>query len=111
MFKDGALSHRDFAKAASAFGVTFLTVPMANRASADGGLTYFGWAAMTTRPLSQVILPDMIRRRTISSGAPKMKPSRKCAPAAFQPDVMALCTYELFKWNDARLLKAMDTTP
>jgi hypothetical protein len=44
MFKDGALSRRDFAKAASAFGVTFLTVPMANRAKADEAPTYFGWA-------------------------------------------------------------------
>jgi spermidine/putrescine-binding protein len=107
-YRDGSLSRRDFNKAAAAFGVSMMTVPVGRNAlAADDKPMYFGWAGYDD--------PNFIQPYIDAHGAPNYtfwgsedEAFQKMRTGGFQPDVMAPCTYELVKWKDAGLLASLD---
>ena len=107
-YRSGQLSRRDFSKAASALGVSLLTVPVTRHAAADAKPMYFGWAGYDDQNFIDSFMEKHGAPPNYTFWGSEDEAFQKMRAGGFQPDVMAPCTYELFKWNDAGLLAPLD---
>ena len=108
LYRSGRMSRRDFQKAAAALGVGMMTVKLGSQArAANEKLMYFGWAGYDDPNFIPSYVetyggqPDYTFWGSEDEAFQKMR-------QGFEPDVMAPCTYELFKWKDGGLLMPLD---
>lgn len=108
-YRDGQMTRRDFKMAAAALGVGMLTVPTGRKALAAGAAPmYFGWAGYEDTGLIQGYLDKHETPPQFQFWGSEDEAFQKMRAGGFKPDVMAPCTYELFKWNDGGLLAELD---
>ncbi len=108
-YRDGTISRRQFARAAGALGLAVTALPVvAPGARAAGKPMYFGWAGYDDEAFIGPYLEKYGEAPDYSFWGSEDEAFQKMRVGGFQPDVMAPCTYELFKWRDAGLLKALD---
>ncbi len=108
-YQDGRMSRRDFTKAAAALGVGFATVPMGRQAMAQDNVPmYFGWAGYEDPAFISSYLANHDTPPNYQFWGSEDEAFQKMRAGGFKPDVMAPCTYELFKWRDGGLLAELD---
>lgn len=112
-FKDqlaaGTLTRRDFKKALAAVGVGMATVPMTRRAArAQEQATYFGWAGYDDAAFMATYVEKYGAAPEYTFWGSEDEAFQKMRAGGFTPDVMAPCTYELFKWKDGGLIAELD---
>jgi len=108
MYRDGALSRRDFNKAAAALGVSMVTVPVGKAALAAEKPMYFGWAGYDDPAFIEAYLDKHGDAPDYTFWGSEDEAFQKMRAGGFEPDVMAPCTYELFKWKDGGIIQALD---
>lgn len=108
LYKSGQISRREFNRLASALGVGLVTVPVTRNAAAAGTPIYFGWAGYDNEGFIGSYLDKYGAPPEYTFWGSEDEAFQKMRAGGFQPDVMAPCTYELFKWNDGGLLAPLD---
>ena len=105
----GKMTRRDFKKALAAVGVGMVTIPVARRmAHAADKPLYFGWAGYDDPAFMAAYVEKYGDVPEYTFWGSEDEAFQKMRAGGFTPDVMAPCTYELFKWHDGGLLAELD---
>ena len=107
-YRTGRLSRREFNRAASALGVGLVTLPVARRARAADKPIYFGWSGYDDPGFIGPYIEKYGEGPDYTFWGSEDEAFQKMRAGGFKPDVMAPCTYELFKWKDGGIIAELD---